>query len=264
MREKQLSKRLQAVVALVTPGRRVADVGCDHAYVSIYLIEHGLARECMALDVREGPLQRAKENIAAHRLSERIQTRLGSGLEPVGRGEVDTVLMAGMGGILIRDLLEESRTLSHSLKEWVLQPQSDVELVRGYIRESGFHIIREEMVWEDGKYYPMFCAVPEQPKQAEQETQAGSEPNELAVWDRFGALLLRQRHPVLYAYLKDREQHYAQVIRQMQQKPGADRKDNRNEQSDQREKVRAEQLFLIQQEADYVKWALQYWEGKGE
>ena len=72
MREKQLSKRLQAVVALVTPGRRVADVGCDHAYVSIYLIEHGLARECMALDVREGPLQRARENIAAHRLSEQI------------------------------------------------------------------------------------------------------------------------------------------------------------------------------------------------
>ena len=305
MREKQLSKRLQAVVSLVTPGRRVADVGCDHAYASIYLMEHGLAKECIALDVREGPLERARSNIAAHRLSGQIPTRLGSGLEPVCRGEIDTVLMAGMGGILVRDLLEGSRELSHSLLEWVLQPQSDVELVRRYIRESGFQIAAEEMVREDGKYYPMFRAVPAEAERAEaRKTEAGKTEAETAeagkaeagkteagkaeagkaeaetveygdgrkeeteekdrntkkidqeVWDRFGKLLLQRRHPVLYEYLKGREEHYRQVLLQMQENPAIPQR---------LEKMAAntEKAKEIQQEAVYVRYALQYWENKG-
>ena len=265
MREKQLSKRLQAVVSLVTPGRRVADVGCDHAYVSIYLMEHGLAKECIALDVREGPLERARNNIAAHRLSRQIPTRLGSGLEPVCPGEIDTVLMAGMGGILVRDLLEGSRELSHSLLEWVLQPQSDVELVRRYIRESGFQIVAEEMVREDEKYYPMFRAVPAESEKAEygdgcMEKTEGKDRNtkkiDQEVWDRFGKLLLQRRHPVLYEYLKGREEHYKQVLLQMQENPAI---------PERLEKMAAnmEKAKEIQQEAVYVRYALQYWENKG-
>lgn len=243
MREKQLSRRLQAVVSMVTPGLRVADVGCDHAYVSIYLIEHGIASECLAMDVNEGPLQRAQKNIQTHRLTDRIQTRLGSGLEQAKPGEVDAVLMAGMGGILVRDLLEGSREISQSLQEWILQPQSDIDLVRRYIRENGFRIVEEDMVLEDGKYYPMFRAVPAEKAVHAGEAELRKHIVPVEVEDRFGPLLLQQKHSVLKDFLELRRQHYEMVLQQMEAAIG----------------VPQEQLQQIRQEAEYVRLALGAW-----
>lgn len=267
MREKQLSKRLQAVADMVTPGLRVADVGCDHAYVSIYLTERGIARECFALDVRTGPLLRAERNIAAHQLSGRIHTRLGSGLEPIQPGEIDAVLMAGMGGILVRDLLEESRELSHSLQEWVLQPQSDVDLVRRYIRESGFCIVEENFIREDGKYYPMFRAVPGYRAERDCQAETGCllETGCLTeVSDRFGELLLHQRHPVLKEYLEERRLHYEQVLRQMRgnhlELSENREKRQKAESETQKKELLEERLRKMEQEAEYVRAALEYYE----
>lgn len=239
MREKKLSKRMQAVADLVTPGMRVADVGCDHAYVSIYLVEHGIASECLAMDVNAGPLERAQANIRAHGLTGKIQTRLGSGLEQARPGEVDAVLMAGMGGILVRDLLETSKVLSHSLQEWILQPQSDIDLVRRYIRESGYRIVEEDMVEEDGKYYPMFRAVP---AETVPETEPVSE-EWLPVFDRFGELLLTGRHPVLKEFLDQGKTHYAVILQQME--------------ASGYEGEKREQMQLA---AEYVRRALTFWE----
>jgi len=238
MREKQLSKRLQAVVSMVTPGLRVADVGCDHAYVSIYLIEHGIASECLAMDVNEGPLQRAQKNIQTHRLTDRIQTRLGSGLEQAKPGEVDAVLMAGMGGILVRDLLEGSREISQSLQEWILQPQSDIDLVRRYIRENGFRIVEEDMVLEDGKYYPMFRAVPAEKADSEDKTDEKMQ----LVYDHFGKLLLQNHHPVLKEFLDQRAIHYDAVVRQMEASGHE-----------------GERLEEMRQMKEYVRLALEAW-----
>lgn len=267
MREKQLSKRLQAVADMVTPGRRVADVGCDHAYMSIYLVERGIASGCLAMDVNAGPLERANTNIAIHRLTDRIETRLGSGLTQVRPSEADTVLMAGMGGILIRDILRDSAEVSGSLQEWVLQPQSDVDLVRSYIREAGFWIVQENMIKEDGKYYPMFRAIPAENTESAQtvkDAAAGSiSDTEImsagngglpeipaerlqAVYDRFGELLLRGRNPVLKEFLDYGKGHYAQIIRGME---AAEKLDARAE----------ERLRYMKQEAVYVDDALHFY-----
>ena len=237
MREKKLSKRMQAVADLVTPGQRVADVGCDHAYVSIYLVEQQIASGCLAMDVNKGPLERAKANIREHGLEGKIETRLGSGLEPAHPGEVDAVLMAGMGGILMRDLLETSKEVSHSLKEWVLQPQSDIDLVRSYIRESGFHIVAENMVEEDGKYYPMFRAVPGQ-EEMDQEMEQWQQ-----VFDLYGKLLLTEKHPILKEFLEQGKEHYAAILRQMESSGH-----------------RGEKWEQIQQAAEKVRLALTFWE----
>ena len=248
MREKKLSKRMQAVADLVTPGQRVADVGCDHAYVSIYLVEQGIASQCLAMDVNKGPLERAQANIQAHGLEDRIETRLGSGLEPARVGEVDAVLMAGMGGILMRDLLETSKEVSHSLQEWVLQPQSDIDLVRSYIRESGFTIVEENMVEEDGKYYPMVRAVPEQETSAESGLVSAAEltAEELQwqqVYDLYGKLLLTGQHPVLKEFLEQGKEHYAAILRQMESSGH-----------------RGDKWEQIQQAAEKVGLALTFWE----
>ena len=94
----ELSKRLQAVADLVTEGASVADIGTDHGYIPIYLIEHHIAEKVIALDINRGPLERARMHIVGHGLKEKIETRLSDGLEKVLPGEVDTMIAAGMGG----------------------------------------------------------------------------------------------------------------------------------------------------------------------
>lgn len=97
----QLSIRMQAVADMVTPGGKVADVGTDHGYVPIYLIEQNKAFHAIAMDVRKGPLARAGENIVRFGCSGRIETRLSDGLERLEPNEADTVIIAGMGACLL-------------------------------------------------------------------------------------------------------------------------------------------------------------------
>ena len=96
----QLSIRMQAVADMVTPGGRIADIGTDHGYVPIYLVEQNKTDHAIAMDVRKGPLARAGENIVRFGCSDRIETRLSDGLAMLKPGEADTVIIAGMGGLL--------------------------------------------------------------------------------------------------------------------------------------------------------------------
>ncbi len=106
MRFIELSKRMYMVASMVDKGGSVADIGCDHAYVSIYLIEQNIAAKVIAMDVRTGPLDIAKKNINSHGLSDKIEVRLSDGLEKLSIGEVNTVIIAGMGGQLIIDIID--------------------------------------------------------------------------------------------------------------------------------------------------------------
>ena len=156
----QLSKRLQAVADSVTKGNRVADVGCDHAYISIYLIQHNIAPHVIAMDINKGPLKRGRENIERLGFSSQIETRLSDGLHQLNPGEADTILIAGMGGALTVQILEEGLTSVKKCKELVLQPQSELFLVRKFIEQIEFEIIAEQMLIDDGKYYTIIKAIP--------------------------------------------------------------------------------------------------------
>ncbi len=155
-----LSKRLSAVAGMVTGGNRLADIGTDHAFVPISLVEDGRIPCAIAMDVNKGPLERAVEHIRAHGLSDKISTRLSDGLEKLGKDEADTILIAGMGGALTQRILHQRPNLNAEIKELVLQPQSEIELVRRYLQSSGWRIEDERIVFEDGKYYPMMRCVP--------------------------------------------------------------------------------------------------------
>lgn len=156
----QLSKRLQAVADLVTPGSRVADVGCDHAYTSIYLVKNKISSHIIAMDVNQGPIDRAKENIMKYGSADIIETRKSDGLEKLQVGEADSILIAGMGGALIISILSEKMEVVRSVKELILQPQSEIHKVRQFLQEQDFCIIKENMLMDDGKYYVMMKAVP--------------------------------------------------------------------------------------------------------
>ncbi len=185
----ELSRRLYAVASLVTEGASVADVGTDHGYIPIYLMQKNIASKVIALDINGGPLKRARMHIIGYNLKGQIETRLSDGLSAVRPGEVDTMIAAGMGGGLVIKILEEGQEVVKSLKACILQPQSEVWRVRRYLLDHNMNIIDEDMVEEDGKYYPMMRVVHgESPRYAECEYI-------------FGKRLLEKKNPVLEKFL---------------------------------------------------------------
>ena len=138
--------------SMVTPGSRVADIGCDHAHTGIWLIQNGIASKVIAMDVRKGPLKKAHENLKLYGLEGTIETRLSDGLEKLNEGEADTVIIAGMGGTLTVEILKKGLEKIAAARELILQPQSDIGMVRRFLRENGFSITQEKMCKEDGQF----------------------------------------------------------------------------------------------------------------
>lgn len=204
----QLSGRMRAVAALITPGRVLADIGTDHGYIPIEMVESGRVERAIAMDVREGPLSRARENIRARGLEEKIQTRLSDGAAALRAGEADRAVIAGMGGRLTVRILAAGAEVFDAMEALILQPQSDLSEVRGYLQQNGWRIEAEDMVFEDGKYYPMMRAG---------RGRMGELTPEEAL---YGPLLLRDRNPVLAEFLKKEEKTYEAIRRALFGEPG--------------------------------------------
>lgn len=188
-----LSDRLKAVADMVTRNHRVVDVGCDHGYVPIYLVQRGISPEVIAMDVKEGPLQRAREHVARAELLAYIALRRSDGLSAYKPGEADTLICAGMGGRLMRKILEAEPQKTEDFKELILQPQSEIPVFRKFLKDRGYAICQEDMVWEDGKFYPVIKAV---------QGDMGPLPYEEGICYRFGPVLLQKKNPTLIMYLK--------------------------------------------------------------
>ena len=209
----ELSKRLRAVASFVTAGYRLADIGTDHAYIPIELVRTGHIPQAIAMDVNQGPLERAEENIREHGLSAQIRTRLSDGFSALEPGEADSAVIAGMGGGLTIRILREGERVVSALRECVLQPQSEIEKVRAFLLEEGFLFIKEDMVEEDGKYYPMMKVCPPAGK-----TGRASATKE--TWDetelRYGRYLLQEKNPVLRQYLEREIRIKRQILEGLQ------------------------------------------------
>lgn len=196
----QLSVRLQTVADQMLSGGVVADIGCDHGFTSIYLVSQGKAAAAIAMDVREGPLQRAKTHVAEAGLQDRIALRLSDGTAALMPGEADTILISGMGGALMEKILRAKPEVTRQVKELILSPQSDVYRVRHCLHELGFRIVRETMVFDMGKYYVVLRAVP------------GEEHYCAEIEYTYGRDLIRQKDPVFYRYMVKEKQRVAGIL----------------------------------------------------
>lgn len=233
----KLSDRLMMSAKMVTKGIRVADVGCDHAHTDIWLVKEGIAKHAIAMDVGEGPLSHASANIRLYGLENQIETRLSYGLDELQPGEVDCVVIAGMGGTLTTCILNKGRKVLEGVQELVLQPQSDIWMVRRFLREHGFVIVDEDMCIEDGKYYNSmrairrfddakagpdsdsgrYCSKSDNGMLEERNPMSAddvwmeefacrekdlSENEDVLMKDEFGEILLEKKHPVLKQHLE--------------------------------------------------------------
>lgn len=197
----KLSERLLRAAQLVMPGRKLADVGCDHGYLSIYLYKTSICPKCIAMDVNPGPLAAARENIRRYGADAGVETRLSDGLAALQPGECGCILLAGMGGDLIVRILQAKKTVLDEVSELVLEPQSEPFKVRTFLQENGFAVTREDMTRERGKYYPLIRA--ERAKEPEKLSDAQL---------MYGPCLIREKNPVLKDFLLQEKNRLTKIL----------------------------------------------------
>lgn len=215
----KLSKRMKAVAAMVNVNGVLADVGTDHGYIPIALVEQKRIQRAIAMDINVGPLERAKRNIAASHLEDYIETRLSDGVEALKEHEADTILIAGMGGELMIKIMTEGQAIFEQAKEIILQPQSDIRRVREYLRLQHFQIMDEDMVFEDGKYYPMMRV---ERNLNLDENWKRMDAASIVACDSYGPLLLKHGNPVLRRFLVKEHKQLLKIITDLRKQPVSD------------------------------------------
>lgn len=204
-----LSKRLYMNVSLVPEGCRVADIGCDHGYAAIWLIQNAKVKRVIAMDVNQGPLERAREHMAEYGMSNRIECRLSDGTQQLIPGEVDTLMIAGMGGPLMIRILTEGKDVLKQVRTLVLQPQSEIGGVRIFLHNNGFEIEEERVCKEDGKYYFAMRAV-----YTGKTVNVDKEPE----WkSRYGTYLVEKKDPVFREFLLREEKVCQSILQNMEE-----------------------------------------------
>ena len=153
-----LDKRLSAVAALVRPGSRLADIGTDHAYLPVYLVQAGVCPSAIASDIGAGPLEAARHTVTAAGLTSEIALRLGDGLATVSAGEVEDIAIAGMGGETIAAILAAAPWVKDSRLRLILQPMTRAEDLRRWLLHNGFSVLEEHLTRDKRHLYPVLAA----------------------------------------------------------------------------------------------------------
>lgn len=197
-----MNLRLNTLAKMVDPGSRVADIGTDHAYLPIELVKNGKIDYAIASDVAEGPLENAKNDIAAAGLTEQIETRLGSGLETVTHADqIDTVVIAGMGGKLMTDILDRAWSKDAQFKTLVLEPNIGEAGVRNWLMMHNYKIISEKLIAEAGHTYELIKA---------SLTEEKHEMTEKEIF--FGPFIVQEKNPVFYQKWEGQLVYYQRLL----------------------------------------------------
>lgn len=198
-----LSPRLRTIADLVPTNSIVADIGTDHGYIPVYLIKKGIAKKVIACDINEGPLENARTTSRDNNLQNIIETRLGSGLKPIKPDEVNTVIIAGMGGLLIADILMTSIEVVDTVKNFILQPMTAQEELRKWLEEHNFKITNEKLAKEGDKIYEIIVAV--KGKMVVKDT----------IYYELGYNLIKNKDPYLIEYINLKIEKYSQILNEV-------------------------------------------------
>jgi len=196
----ELSIRLKTIATMVEKSETVADIGTDHGYIPIYLIKNNICNTAIASDINSGPIEKAELNISLENLRDKIECRLGGGLTTIKPKEVNSAIIAGMGGNLIRDIILESEDVFKSLDNAILQPVQNPEVLRRFIYEQGYCILEEELCFDQNKFYEIIkVSYDNKPKEKEE------------IFYEVGEMLINKKHPLIKEYLQHKIDKYNKI-----------------------------------------------------
>ena len=202
----KLSQRLQALAQFVPQGAQVADIGTDHGFLPCYLVQCGQADRVIACDINEHPLAVAQKNIADSQVGEKVLTRLGNGLQVIAPGEVNVVTIAGMGGALMVEILNDAPQVVDRLQRIILQPNIGAEVVRIWAEKNRWHIAAEDLVRENERFSVILVLEPGRSLQPMS-----------AVELYLGPKLLADQHPLLGLYISEEWEKAQHILAQLAQ-----------------------------------------------
>ena len=212
-----IGKRLHTIASLVPPCKTMADIGTDHGYLPAYLVLSGRCRQVIASDIAVGPCQAALETKNKYALYNEMEIRTASGLEGLRAGEVEAVVIAGMGGTTIVGILDQSPEIAASVRTFVLQPMNAAGVLRQWLVQHGYQIAEEVLCKENGHIYVIIKAVHEECRQ------------ELSILEaELGPCLLKEKPDLWQEYIKSKAEHYRRLLRQMEVSAAAMNSDKYN------------------------------------
>jgi tRNA (adenine22-N1)-methyltransferase len=209
-----LSERLKVIANSIPECSCLADIGTDHGYIPIYTVLNNISKNAIAGDIKKGPVEVAKKNIINYKLENKIETRIGAGLSILKKNEADVILIAGMGGNLIADIIEEHHDIASATDCLILQPVQYPEALRKYLSKANFVIFDEELANEGNKYYHIIKAKKGNGNEYEKE-----------VYYYTGLSLIKKKHPLLIKYLNHKINRINIIINELLNSDNNERRD---------------------------------------
>ena len=206
----KLTDRLLKIASLVSEGKKVADIGTDHGYIPVYLLNNNKIDFAILADVNKGPLENARKEVRHNKLEDKVDLRLGSGIEVLSENEVDEIIIAGMGGMLIAQLLDAKKSVAKSAQKLILQPMQAQGELRKYLYNNGFEILEEVLVKEDFRIYEIIVA-----KYNGVKTEVNDE-----IYYEVSDKLLESNDKLLQEFLNKKISSYESIIKKLEGKSG--------------------------------------------
>ncbi|WP_297427026.1 class I SAM-dependent methyltransferase [Clostridium sp.] len=198
----ELSKRLKWILDKVSQTDTIMDVGTDHGYIPIYLIKNNIAKKVIASDINKDPLRKAEINAALDGVLDKIELRLGGGLSPLKNKEAQVVIIAGMGGNLIRDILEKDLNKVKNLDYLILQPAQNPEVLREYLYNNDYEILEEDLCLDENKYYEVFKV----------RYKLGDYIKLENIYYEISPIMLNKKLPLLKSYIENKIEKNKKII----------------------------------------------------
>lgn len=197
----ELSERLNSIVKHIEKTEVLADIGTDHGYIPIHLIESEICSKAIAVDINKDPLDKARLNAIIEGVDDRIEFRLADGIKGLKKEEANVVVIAGMGGNLIRDILEESIDTVENIDYLVLQPAQNPEILREYLYTNDYEVIKEDLCYAEEIYYEIFKV----------RRKAGESTILDSLYYEVSPKLLMEKHPLMKDYLNEKVNNYKKI-----------------------------------------------------
>lgn len=201
----KLTPRLELIASLITTCDCVGDIGTDHAYIPVALVERGIVKKAIASDIVDGPVLNAKKTVERYGMEASVEVRKGGGLAPYNIGEIQGAIIAGMGGALIADIIEAHYDVAHSLEFMILQPMIGQEVLRAYLENHNFQIVEEHLETEGDKFYEVL------------KVRTGKMCIEDPIFYEVGPLLAKQESEKVKSFLAFKLKKYEKISQSIEQ-----------------------------------------------